>query len=73
MKCLTLVDCDHIVNKKYKWTHDRIGRRLLGYVHAEDYPDRYRVIPNFTDKNEWAMETVEFFTSTARMSRYRSM
>jgi len=35
---ITLVDCDHIVQQKWRSAHDGIGR-CLGYLHAEANPD----------------------------------
>jgi len=35
---VTLVDCDHIVHKKWKLAHDRIGL-CLGYMLAKANPD----------------------------------
>jgi len=42
---VTLSDCDHTLQQKWKWAHDGIGR-CLGYLRTEADPDHsIHVIP----------------------------
>ena len=49
---VTLVDCDHIVQQKWKWAHDRIVR-CLGYMHAKTDLDCNQCLSGPRKKTLW--------------------